>query len=214
LLPAKQEVETAITTCSTVKQALSAPTIAMAILGGMSEEELLVRLTAEISRCMELYFDETQRLSPDQCGVVAEMMLDEYKHESLGDIRVFLKKATMGKYDEGKTYGRLTSMKLMPWFGQYLEEKAIEREKQMLKDKQNAAIPMLSDRALEAFKQQNGMSTEQWMMVARLERAAKKMTDDQLRAEYVRQKKNGNEAAVKLVLRVAEERGITKQQQR
>jgi methylphosphotriester-DNA--protein-cysteine methyltransferase len=126
---------------------------------------------------------------------------------------VFLKKAAMGKYDEGKTYGRLTSMKLMPWFGQYLEEKAIEREKQMLKDKQNAAIPMLSDRALEAFKQQNGMSTEQWMMVARLERVAKKMTDDQLRAEYVRQKKNGNEAAMKLVLRVAEERGLTKQQQ-
>jgi hypothetical protein len=51
-------------------------------------------------------------------------------------------------------------------------------------------------------------------MVARLERVAKKMTDDQLRAEYVRQKKNGNEAAVKLVLRVAEERGLTKQQQR
>ena len=182
--------------------------MAMAILGGMSEEELIIRLTAEVSRCMEMYFDESQRLSPDQCGVVAEAMVDEYKHESLGDVKVFLRKVAMGKYDEGKSYGKLTAMKLMPWFSKYLEEKAIEREKEMLKNKSNASIPLLDDRVLEVFKQERGMSTEQWMMLARLQRTASKMTDDQLRAEYLRHKKNNNTAAMDMVMKIAADRGL------
>ncbi len=86
-----------------------------------------------VTKGME-YFSEAQRLSPAQATLFAETLLDQYTHESLGDLSVFMRGAALGKYGEedykgevvkrGQTYGQLTITRLMQWWKQYLGEKS------------------------------------------------------------------------------------------
>ena len=92
------------------------------MLGGLDEQQVLIKLSALIAECMTDYFDEDTALMPSQVPVFAEFILDGYLHESLGDVKVFLKGVAMAKYGEGKTYGKLTAMKLMPMWRDYLRE--------------------------------------------------------------------------------------------
>lgn len=95
-------------------------------------------ICSAIARGM-LYFGPSQRLDQGAQTMWAELLLDEYPHESLADISVFLRGASLGKYGQeghngeitrkGETFGALSIVKLNTWFGQYLSEKAEARER-------------------------------------------------------------------------------------
>lgn len=212
LVSVAKDVDIILRSSKTVKDALAAPTIAHAVLGGMSEDELLVKISALIAECMADYFDEDIALRPHLIPVFAEFILDDFKHESLGDIKVFLKGLAMGKYGEGKTYGRLTPGKIMPMWKEYLEEKAVEREKQMASEKKTGSIE-LAPSVMGAIKQIGGRSTEQWLMTTALERRLKHMNNDSLRKQWKKARRDGNEWAMNLIMDEARKRGLVKPEQ-
>lgn len=91
------------------------------------------------------YFAEHQRLSTEAVVLWADLLLDEYPHESLADLSVFLRGAALGKYGQeqrdgkitqkGETFGALSIVKLNTWFAQYLGEKAEAREREAKEEK-------------------------------------------------------------------------------
>lgn len=146
------------------------PTIAMAVRS-MGESEVLVMMTARITKAFVEYFSEEQRMDPNLHGSFAETIIEDYPHESPADVVLFIKYAARGRYGEtkevkdrngdvirrevvnkGKTYGRLTSTLAMDWFRQYLEEKAtaIETARRERNKAMNSAPT--DDRLLEAMK--------------------------------------------------------------
>lgn len=111
-----------------IQDALRAPTIHHVILQH-GAPGALGAAGAIIHQGMDL-FAQGRRLTSGMVGMVSEMMVTKYKHESLADLNVFLRKCAAGEYDEGKTYGSLDVPLIMGWFTRYLEEKAIVREQE------------------------------------------------------------------------------------
>ena len=209
LVSAATDIDVHLRSSRTVKDALAAPTIAHAVLGGLDEQQVLIKLSALIKECMIDYFDEDTALKPTQVPVFAEFILDGYLHESLGDVKVFLKGVAMAKYGEGKTYGKLTAMKLMPMWREYLEEKAVEREKQLASEK-NGGVPEVASNVLALMAKAQGPAAEQWMMIARLKRTLPHMDNDALRKQWRRAHKKGNVQAREIIVEEARRRGLIK----
>lgn len=129
--------------CDTIKQALELPTLAQAAKR-IGDDQLLIMLSGAIEQTMQTYFSDEQRMTGAMCTAFADNLLSDYRYESIGDARVFLKRASMGRYGEidprtkeiinkGKTYGRITTTLLGAWWEQYLNEKAEEAENERLK---------------------------------------------------------------------------------
>ena len=184
LPPERQQVEVALTTCKTLQQAKETPTIALAVKG-IGDDAVLFMLALTVKQCMLEFFDETERLTEPQCEVWAETILDEYKHENLGDIRVFLKYASMAKYggdNKGKSFGRLTAMKLNSWIAEYFDEKSELQEKERLKAKTPNSHNDVDLRLVEAMKKSRIGAPDalEWARVARLKKIVGEMDVEQL----------------------------------
>jgi hypothetical protein len=132
------EVEAGIS-ARDIDEAIKAPTLTMAIRS-LGRVVVLPILHKAIIRGMG-YFGPTQRLDAEGAALWAELLLDEYPHESLADISVFLRGAALGRYgqegakgevvNKGETFGALSIVKINTWFRQYLGEKADKREREM-----------------------------------------------------------------------------------
>lgn len=138
----RTEVESGVT-ARTIDEAIAAPTLAMAVKQ-LGRADIEVVLCKAITRGMG-YFGEGKRLSADAVTMWAELLIDEYPHESLADVSVFLRGAALGRYGQedrdgtitrkGETFGALSIVKLNTWFGQYLAEKAEAREREAKAEK-------------------------------------------------------------------------------
>jgi len=99
----------------------------------MGEEQALTMMTATITRLMSEYFSPAQRMIDSHNVLFAEALLDDYPHESVGDITVFIKKAAAASYGEegkkGKIFGQLTFTAIMVWWREYMNEKIERYEK-------------------------------------------------------------------------------------
>lgn len=182
--PTITEVSKALVSCRTVAEAIKAPTFAMALSGGVSEEELMVLLQAKIVGYMQEYFSEQRAATPSHCALFAESIVDYYKHESAGDIPVFMKRAAMGKYDDPKEYGRIDFAKLSKWWRRYLDEKAQQWENERLGHKKPPIVE-LDSRVIEVMK---GVGKEDPLDTGRrvfnLHRKLPHMTDDDMRKAW------------------------------
>ena len=180
--------------CRTIEEAIAAPTIAMAKTS-LGYEVVAATVALAVTKAMG-YFAANRRLSTEQVMLFAEELLDQYPHESLGDVTVFLRNAAKGRYgrrgEEGETFGQLDMQRLFIWFGQYLEEKALVRERGEHELNQQAEkeahsvigmIPGLSEAMAEhiaATSMEEGPSVR----LRRLSNHLPLMTDDQLREAW------------------------------
>ncbi len=175
----------------------------------MGREELLVRLTAKIADCMELYFSPEQRLHPGLRPVLAENLMNQYPHEYLGDIGAFFARASMGRYGEegekGKTYGAITLMTIGRWWEQYIDERVQEEEKERGRHKAHQAeiAPALAPALRAATEDMDAKDTGRH--VRKLMKYAAHMTDDQLREEW---KKCRTVHERSLIMQEANRRGL------
>lgn len=85
------------------------------------------------------YFNVKNKLSDSQCGMLAFDILEKYGTETIEDIVIMLKKARQG--DFGTSYNKIDSETIFTiWMPQYLELKAIEREKMHREQKAQAMV--------------------------------------------------------------------------
>lgn len=136
------DIEAGIT-ARTIDEAIAAPTFAHAVKS-IGRPQMAIVVGKAITRGMG-YFAEHQRLSTEAVVLWADLLLDEYPHESLADMSVFLRGAALGRYGQeqrdgkitqkGETFGALSIVKLNTWFGQYLAEKAEAREREAKAEK-------------------------------------------------------------------------------
>lgn len=136
------DIEASIT-ARTIDEAIAAPTFAHAVKS-IGRPQVAIVIGKAITRGMG-YFAEHQRLSTEAVVLWADLLMDEYPHESLADLSVFLRGAALGKYGQedrdgtitrkGETFGALSIVKLNTWFAQYLGEKADAREREARAEK-------------------------------------------------------------------------------
>lgn len=136
------DIEAGIT-ARTIDEAIAAPTFAHAVRS-IGRPQMAIVIGKAITRGMG-YFAEHQRLSTEAVVLWADLLLDEYPHESLADLSVFLRGAALGRYGQeqrdgsinrkGETFGALSIVKLNTWFAQYLGEKADVREREAKSEK-------------------------------------------------------------------------------
>ena len=184
-----------------------------------------------ISRGMG-YFGPAQRLDAAAAGLWAELLLDEYPHESLADISVFLRGAALGRYgqegakgevvNKGETFGALSIVKLNTWFRQYLGEKADTREREMRADqgRHMAAMNDIDQRVLgiakpvvERVKEEQRAANDAAMMETRMTNLTRQfpmMTDQELRDQFKLVTTEKERAAI---TDEADRRGLLKEKQ-
>jgi len=87
------------------------------------EAPVLIQSAAMVTQAME-YFAPGRRMSAMQCNLMAETLMERYPHETLSDIALFIRRAAMGDFEDGKTFGALDIPTMMRWWRQHLEAKA------------------------------------------------------------------------------------------
>lgn len=214
----------------TIDQAIAAPTFTAAIKS-IGRDQTLVVLVSAITRGMG-YFSENQRLASEAVTLWADLLLDEYQHESLADISVFLRGAALGKYGQedrdgavskkGETFGALSIVKLNTWFRQYLGEKADTREREMRADqgRHMAAMNDIDQRVLdiakpvvERVKEEQRAANDAAMMETRMTNLTRQfpmMTDQELRDQFKLVTTEKERAAI---TDEADRRGLLKEKQ-
>lgn len=196
---------------------MGAPTIAQAAKE-VGDERLIIMMGGVINDCMSKYFNAQNRLEEANAMAFAEMLIDDYKHESVGDVRVFLKRAAQGRYGEvngkgdvvrkGVIVGRLSLPQLGAWFEQYLGEKAIEAQNEALRYKTpDTPLSQVDDRLVEAMRKGSigSAGVEVHRTSARLRRLLPMASDEKLRELW---RKYPHENHRHLLLEEAKRRGL------
>lgn len=115
--------------CRTIQQALADPHTLRSVEAIHGRAAVVVETSAAITAAMG-YFAVGRALNPIQITLLAETLLEQYPHETMSDVALFLRRAALGEFDEGKTYGALDVPTALRWWRQYLSDKAeaMERE--------------------------------------------------------------------------------------
>jgi hypothetical protein len=124
--PLKQAVEMAMA-CRTMEDAMADRSTMRMLARTHGIGPVLVQSTAMVTQAME-YFSAARRMSAMQCNLLAETLMDKYPHETLSDIAIFIRRAAMGEFDEGKSYGALDIATMMRWWRMHLDQKAVAME--------------------------------------------------------------------------------------
>lgn len=183
---------------------MKAPTLALAEKA-VGNEKLLIMLTGAMKQAMTDYFSEEQRLAPEMCAAFAENILEDFRHESVGDIVVFVRRASMGRYGDGKTFGRLTTTTLGRWWTQYLDDKAGEAEIERLRSKSNDTEIHESLAHSLRLATEDERERNEAREIAKLVKYGHLLTDDQLREKW---KKVRSSHGRSLIMRLANDRGL------
>ena len=187
----------------------------------MGENQVILEMTKAITAAMVDYFSPEQRMDPSMCSAFAEAIVEDYPHESIGDVTVFIKYAGRAKYgkenedgsitDKGKTYGRLQLTTLIEWWKQYLGEKAETIATLQVKKIKEVNSGPPCDTVVEMMKKarEEGEGSKEviqvGMRVNRLLRTVRNMSDDQLREAWT---KFPSDRERSVVLREANKRGL------
>lgn len=212
-----QEARIEALACRSVAVALTAPTIRQ-LERHTNAQVVGVELMAVIENGQQL-FGAHRRMSSAQVGLVAEEIQSRYPHESLADIALFMRGASMGLYgkkgQEGETFGALDPQRLFIWFSEYLEEKAIAREQEAVAvDKAHegtfnalATLPGFTNvlRKVRVEGQAEREESREGRRLAMLKGTVKTMHDDDLREAW---KHNRDAPARSILLAEAIERGL------
>lgn len=183
--------------CRRIEDAIQAPTMSM-VKNAVGYGQTLVTVSKAVTAGMA-YFAPNRRMSDGAIGMFAEELIEQYPHESVADVALFMQNAAKGRYgrkgEEGETFGQLDMQRLFIWFGQYLEEKAamLERGEHLLQQQAEAhakaivtAHPGLKETVAEfviSAKEASDLAAKRTRL-AKLERQLPDMTDDAMREAW------------------------------
>lgn len=114
--------------CATIKEALEQPTLDQ-LVNHAGHFAVVAEVAVVIEKGMEA-FSMQRRLSPDHVMLWAKILVDDWKHDTLADLVLFLKGAGTGKYDGGEFFASMDVARIAKWWSKYLEEKADARASQ------------------------------------------------------------------------------------
>lgn len=203
--------------CRSVGVAIAAPTIRQ-LEKHCGSGAVGIELMAIVEKGMEL-FGQHRRMNAAQIGLFAEEIQSRYPHESLADIALFMRGASMGIYgkkgQEGETFGALDPQRMFVWFREYLEEKAIAREQDAVSvDKSHegtfnalANLPDFTDllKSVRAEGKAQREESRDGRRLALLKETVRFMHDDDLRNAY---KFNRDAPARSIIIAEAIKRGL------
>ena len=111
--------------CATIKEALEQPTLNQ-LVNHAGHFAVVAEVAVVIEKGMDA-FAMQRRLSPDHVMLWAKILVEDWKHDTLADLVLFLKGAGTGKYDGGEYYASMDVARIGRWWAKYLEEKADAR---------------------------------------------------------------------------------------
>lgn len=162
------------------------------------------------------WFAANRQMPPGQIAIFSSEVARTYQHESLADVHAFMIGAAMSKYDDGEYYANVDIPRLSKWWRAYLAEKAEARENaerdlrnQRQRETEQALgnIPGLADTVKAAVldNEERKYEDARRRRMARLALQFKFMTDEDLRASYVKYKDADTRS---VILEQAKERGL------
>ena len=92
------------------------------------QAQVLAEAAVIIAQGME-FFAVGRSLNGSQINLLVEMILEDYPHETLSDIALFMRRAVKGDFEEGKTFGALDVPTMIRWWRLHLDEKAQAMER-------------------------------------------------------------------------------------
>lgn len=95
----------------------------------MGKSNIIKSILYLLTRCSE-NFNVGKNLTQEQALMLSLDLFEIFKYETLEDVVLMLKYARQGKIGDGKAYNLDGQTVMHKWVPQYLELKAIEREKQ------------------------------------------------------------------------------------
>lgn len=141
------QFKTLLSAVKKTEDALNYPTIAQQIRA-TDEPDVIVMAYGTIAQGLSA-FNVKNPMTPEQIELFVEDFIEDYKHESIADLKICLKNARNGVY--GTHYQAIDQLTVMEWFGKYLDEKAMERERLHTRLK-NKTIDSVSDQVYPALK--------------------------------------------------------------
>lgn len=138
--------------------------------------------------------------------ILTEDLIEKYKHESIEDIQICLKRGRQGFF--GTTYGKINMIVISEWMTKHLEEKAMAREQMQSKFKSDNSGPQFKtiqeyhDWVNQGLKNQKEIETIR--LEAKKERDAGKIKSDMKELEYQEFRKRYIESKTKKPLSVTE----------
>ena len=199
----------------TPAQALEAPTIA-SIAKAYGIANVATEVHAIATAGMQ-YFAPGRRMTPEQIELFVDAIVEEYPHESLADINVFIRACAKSKYDRGEFFAAVDVPRLMGWWREYLGEKADERERverQRRSELQKASnealaavpdLPSMIDRIANERAARDRAESER-MSLAKLRDRVKMYTNEQLRDTW----KDWGAEGRSILVKEADRRGLLK----
>lgn len=206
--------------CRTISEALAAPTIRQ-LTTNNGQAQVGVAITAVVTLGMEL-FAPGRRLNGPQVTFFAERILEDYPHESLADVAVFMRQAAGGELDGGEYFASVDLPRVMAWWRRYMDRKVAEREQladRKSHEQEQAIMQSLANtpgllaaaKAATIEAKERRAAQELRARVERLTRHVGSMTDEQLREAYGVHP-SASERSV--ILREADRRGLIEKAQR
>lgn len=190
-MPSLPEIKQQAMAVRTTTEALEAPTFRQIVL--KHGPGLVGRAVMEIIQEGMEYFSAQRRMPPAQVGLFADQLVQRYPHESMADVGLFMRNAATGTYGRlsGESFGALDPQRMFSWFAEYLEEKAVAREREQ--DKMEAASQVVGaavlrdpnvQRLIKSFRadRENDRKTSRLL---HLVRHVPNMTIEELREAYV-----------------------------
>jgi len=180
----------------------------------MGDKQTLTMMTATITRLMAEYFSPAQRMIDSHNVLFAETLLDDYPHESVGDITVFIKNCAAAKYGNGKIFGQLTYTSIMVWWCEYMSDKIEKVESLKIAGKYQRPDDEPVDPRLDTLLKEMKKGLDQGLELGAdgesrraglLQRTVSNMTDDDLRAAW---SKHPSVRERGIILKEANKRGL------
>lgn len=112
--------------------------VPMCLVDKVAKEELIAFIEFELIKLSTMVnVDARLNLQRHQVPLVAQSLYEDFKHESMEDIAVCLKRGAMGKYADEKGIFRIDGAVISQWMSRYLEEKYQVVENNLAKEKQD-----------------------------------------------------------------------------
>jgi hypothetical protein len=112
--------------------------VPMILVSKAAEKELIAFIEFELIKLSTMVnIDARLNLQRHQVPLVAMALYEDFKHESMQDIAVCLRRGTMGKYADEKGIFRIDGAVISQWMSRYLEEKYEVVENNLAKEKQD-----------------------------------------------------------------------------
>jgi cytochrome P450 len=141
------------------------------------------------------YFAAGRALNSLQITLLAETLLEDFPHETLSDVALFLRRAAKGEFEDGKTFGAMDIPTVLRWWRSYLDEKAqqVERDAQREKDERGRdtvqalgkvkGLKELVDK-MAADREERRNEEDKAARIHRLREGVGKMSEQELRDQW------------------------------